>query len=60
MTKLEKSVYKAREIYDRLSGRNDLTSLQRYICEASGTIVLLADEVDGLEYAVAELETADL
>lgn len=67
MNKTEKSIYKARELYDRLSGRKDLTPLQQYICDVSGTIVLLADDVDSLEcevdslaYQVSELETEDL
>ena len=51
MTRLERHVHRAREIHDRLSGRppGELTPLQRYICEASGVIVYLADVVDDLE-----------
>lgn len=67
MNNIEKRINKAREIYHRLSGRKNLTPLQQYMCEASGTIVLLADEVedltvevDGLAYQVSELETEDL
>lgn len=50
MTPLEKRVHRAREIYARLSGREDLTPLQRYVCDASGVIVFLADQVEELEY----------